>query len=173
MRRIDIKDLNHENVMKVMKKVKMFSYMEEDECQLLLDKSEILLFDENEYIIKEGEVQPCLYIILSGRVRVSKTRHEKEKLISYIRQGDVFGEAGIFINMKRTADVIADESVHVLRMDRQILFQFFKRHPDSGVKVLMFMTYSLLNKLRETHEEILVDTQSNIDPDDFDRLMHN
>lgn len=171
MKQIDIKDLNHENVLKVMKKVKMFSYMDEEECQLLLDHSDIYFYDENEFIIQEGDIQPYLYIILSGRVRVSKTRNDKEKVISYIRQGDVFGEAGIFINMKRTADVIADENVHVLRMDRQTLFQFFKRHPDSGVKVLMYMTYSLLNKLKETHEEIMVDSRSAIDTDDFDRLM--
>ena len=71
----------------------------------ILRLSKIREYEDGETIIKEGDIDPWLYFLLSGQVRVQK---DGEQITSISRTGEVFGEMRIVDDKARSASVIAD-----------------------------------------------------------------
>ncbi|MDY6906414.1 MAG: cyclic nucleotide-binding domain-containing protein [Thermodesulfobacteriota bacterium] len=71
----------------------------------ILRLSKIREYDDGEVIIKEGDVDPWLYFLLSGRVRIKKKGIEISKISTV---GEIFGEMRIIDDRARSASVYAD-----------------------------------------------------------------
>ena len=71
----------------------------------LLKLSKIRRYEKGECIIKEGDEDPWLYFLLSGRARVEK---EGEEIFKIGKVGDLFGEMRIVDNASRSASVYAE-----------------------------------------------------------------
>ena len=98
-------------------------------------------------------------------------REENEVFICSIGTGDVFGEAAMFMKVKRTADVVAASDTVLLRIQRPDMMQFIKDYPLTGNKLLMLIIYSLLRKLREANQELAFERRADIVQDDVDALV--
>lgn len=70
----------------------------------ILRQSKVRHYEDGEMIIREGDVGPWLYFLLSGEVRVEK---DGEMLATLKRKGDVFGEMGMFTDSYRSASASA------------------------------------------------------------------
>jgi CRP/FNR family cyclic AMP-dependent transcriptional regulator len=80
----------------------------------LLRLSKIREYEDGELIIREGEEDPWLYFLLSGRVKIKKNNVD----IAIIdRVGDIFGEMRIVDFMNRSASVFADGRTICLGVD--------------------------------------------------------
>ncbi len=80
----------------------------------LLRLSKIREYDDEEIIIREGDNDPWLYFLLSGKVRVSKKGMEIGQLNEV---GEIFGEMRIVDAMARSATVSAIGHTVVLCVD--------------------------------------------------------
>lgn len=78
---------------------------ETDSLGRLLKLSKIRRYDKNECIIREGDQDPWLYFLLSGRVRVEKGG---VGIFKTSQVGDLFGEMRIVDNSSRSASVYAE-----------------------------------------------------------------
>jgi CRP/FNR family transcriptional regulator, cyclic AMP receptor protein len=70
----------------------------------LLNLSKIREYQDGEVIIHEGEQDPWVYFLLSGKIRISKGDHEIGKIE---KKGEIFGEMRIIDSMARSASVSA------------------------------------------------------------------
>ena len=71
----------------------------------ILQLSRIREYDDGEAIIEEGDIDPWLYFLLSGKVKIKKSG----VLISKINTiGEIFGEMRIVDDKARSASVYAD-----------------------------------------------------------------
>jgi CRP-like cAMP-binding protein len=162
------KDINLEDLNKVL----FFKFLTEEEKKELLDLSEVITYASGEIIIAEGEIQPYIFTVMQGTVNVIvNEKKRKEVFICSIGSGDVFGEAGIFLKVKRTAKVISAEDTTILRIKRDKILGFIKKHKDSGIKILMLIIYSLLRKLREANQEIAFERKSDVTQEDIDLII--
>jgi len=80
----------------------------------LLKLSKIRRYDSNECIIKEGDIDPWLYFLLSGRIRVEK---EGVQITKITKIGDVFGEMRIVDSSARSASVFAETPTSCLAIN--------------------------------------------------------
>jgi CRP/FNR family transcriptional regulator, cyclic AMP receptor protein len=80
----------------------------------LLRLSKIREYEDGEIIIKEGDNDPWLYFLLSGKVKVSKRGLELGQINEV---GDIFGEMRIVDTMARSATVSAIGSTVCLCVD--------------------------------------------------------
>ncbi len=78
---------------------------EKESLGRLLKLSKIRRYDSNECIIREGDQDPWLYFLLSGRVRVEK---EGVEIFKINKIGDLFGEMRIVDSSSRSASVYAE-----------------------------------------------------------------
>jgi len=69
------------------KKIRPFSFLSEDELNILISGLEVKLFQKNKTIFKTGETRKYVYIIFSGLVAL----FDDEIAVDYISKGEIFG----------------------------------------------------------------------------------
>jgi CRP/FNR family transcriptional regulator, cyclic AMP receptor protein len=148
-----------------------FRFLDDAETGDLLDHSEAIGFEEGEVIVKEGDVSPYFYGIADGFVSVSVGEGDEKVYVNSLGAGDVFGEAGIFMSVPRTATVTAQSSAVILRVHRTVLAGFLKRHAEAGNKILLVIIFGLLRKLKVADQELAFERKSDMSQDDIDAMV--
>jgi len=69
------------------KKIRPFSFLSEDETNILISGLEVKLFQKNKTIFKKGDDRKYVYIIFSGLVGL----FDDEIAVDYISKGEIFG----------------------------------------------------------------------------------
>lgn len=80
----------------------------------LLRLSKIREYEDGEVIIREGEEDPWLYFLLSGRLKIKKNNIDVARIDKI---GDIFGEMRIVDFQNRSASVYADGKTVCLCVD--------------------------------------------------------
>jgi hydrophobe/amphiphile efflux-3 (HAE3) family protein len=102
-----------------------------------------------EYVIRRGERDTAMFMVVSGRLRVKVTSEGGEKTIRHLEPGDVLGEMALLEEMERSADVMADEPSEVLRLDAASLDRLRKRFPYTSAKLFQNLARILSQRLRD------------------------
>lgn len=172
-----LKDTSPDTTNKL-KKVKILELLSPTELTEIARVIDIVQYDTDEVIVAEGEISSYLFAILDGSVRVTVKQMDDEQIerdiyICTIGKGETFGEAAVFMNVERTADVFANDDVLTMRVDRENLIGFIKAHPAAGIKILMVIIYSLLNKLKEANRELAFERKTVLAQNDIDSLIND
>ena len=149
-----------------------FKYMNPEELDQFLSRMECEEYEQNELIIQEGDLHPYLYLIIAGTATVNVGEPGgNDVYVSAIGEGEIFGEAGIFLNVRRTANVVSVDTTRVARIHRDQLLAFIRQYPATGIKILMTIIYSLLRKLRESNMELAYERKNVMAQDDIDDIV--
>jgi len=104
---------NIENIQKLMN-ISALSNFETKSLGKLLRLSKIRQYEDGEQIIQEGDFDPWLYFLLSGKIKISK----QGVSISYIdKKGEIFGEMRVIDDERRSASVHAVGKTVCLAVD--------------------------------------------------------
>jgi len=94
---------NTENIQKLMS-IPGLKNFEAKSVGKLIKLSKVREYRDGEVIIQEGEQDPWMYILLSGKIRIFKENHE----IAMIgKKGEIFGEMRIIDSKARSASAAA------------------------------------------------------------------
>lgn len=107
-------------------------------------------YADNEVIVSEGVLSNNAYIILAGKVKVTKKVGKKTVLIGALKQGEVFGEMGLITKALRSANVTAVGDVTIGIIDKERFAKLMKTVPDDFRPVLE----ALVQRLRITTEKL-------------------
>ena len=86
--------------------------------ELIRATGENVAFRSGDTIFERGETGEAMYVVLSGSVRV----HDADLLLNTLGEGEIFGEIAGLGGTERTATIIADEDVELLRVEKEALF---------------------------------------------------
>lgn len=117
-------------------------------------------------LFRKGDTGNAMYLIESGRVRISITDEDgKEITLAELAQGDFFGEMSIIDGRQRSADtsVIADARFAILA--RPDFLSFVRTNPD----VALGMLGALTDRLRRTDELIRSRVSRNVNEEERKR----
>jgi len=154
------------------KNVYIFKYLNDEENRKILEIASFMKYEAEEKIINEGDIKPFFYAVINGSVNVMvREKDGREVFICTIGEGEIFGEAGIFLNVKRSANVVATDDCVIMRIHRKKLLEFIRTIPAAGIKILMLIIYSLLSKLRDANQELAFERKADVDQDDIDSLV--
>lgn len=101
--------------------------------------------DVDARIVVEGAIEDSLFIIVSGDVRVTK----EDRLVGHLRAGDCFGEMGYVSRIRRTATVIADGPVALIKLNSTLIEQATHECQLRFYKVFL---QTLIDRLSKTTE---------------------
>jgi len=125
--------------------VSLFSHLQEEDLQRLANKSRYCTFKFGEQIIKEGERDDCLYILISGKVNVFKSyRTKKEKRLRTLQPPAYFGEIALIDDLVRSATVVAMRDTKTLCLDKLNLDREIEKSPVIAKKLLLMLNRRLL-----------------------------
>lgn len=96
-----------------LRRLSFFDNFEDTEIDEFLTASSMLSFHAGDTIIKEGDIDNAFYIVVVGRVNVSKGGTSMMTL----SKGDVFGEIAFLTATRRTASVFAETEVLALKIN--------------------------------------------------------
>ena len=147
---------NIENIQRLMT-IQALKHFETRNLGKLLRLSKIRQYEDGEPIIQEGDMDPWLYFLLSGKIRIVK---ESEVIGTINRKGEIFGEMRIVDDQSRSATVYAVGQTVCLAVDTSAK----SRLSTSGEKderldflLLLYRIFAeyMTARLRLTNEELV------------------
>jgi putative nucleotidyltransferase with HDIG domain len=108
-------------ILSVINRLSFFdSFTSGEKQQIVSDDAHFRVYNPKEMLIRQGSSDQSLFIILTGSVNV--TEGAGQTVLAVLRAGEVFGEMAFLTDTRRTASVVARESVIALKLDR-VLFE--------------------------------------------------
>jgi CRP-like cAMP-binding protein len=130
--------------------IPMFSGVSDEALEsiasLLIERS----FPKHKTIVEEGAPGDYMYIIVEGRVKVTKLSGDgREKILELLEVGDFFGEMSLFDEAPRSASVKGLSRVRILALARNDFLRLLARSPDLALSVIQELT----RRLRQVDEQ--------------------
>ncbi len=119
-----------QNIVDILKKINLFSSLNEETLQLLQEKMYLVRFNKDDIICSEGDMGDQMFIIDSGRVSVEKIGQEDTPVeITLLEPGEIAGELSLFEESVRSATLKAKEETQVWVLDRETFHKLLEQHP--------------------------------------------
>jgi CRP/FNR family cyclic AMP-dependent transcriptional regulator len=94
------------------------------------------LYRDGEYIVREGEIGNCMYVIQSGEVEVVRRAGDKEFSLALLGEGEFFGEMALFDREVRSASVRTVGEVWVLTLEKKSFLRHVRQDPSLAFRIL-------------------------------------
>ena len=108
------------------------------------------IYQDGEFIVRQGEPGNCMYEIQGGKVVVFRTEGADEILLAELSKGEFFGEMAIFEHGVRSASVRAVGETRALTIDKKILLGRITQDPTLAFRILEKMSH----RIRELDTEL-------------------
>ncbi|XP_055016077.1 cGMP-dependent protein kinase 2-like [Boleophthalmus pectinirostris] len=109
-----------------LRSVSVLRNLPEEKLSKMVDCLDVEYYNQEEYIIREGEEGSTFYIISQGQVAVTQSTEggRSPLLINTLHKGDYFGEKALISDDVRSANIVAGEGgVECLVIDRETFDQ--------------------------------------------------
>ncbi len=124
--------------------VPIFSSLDKKILEKILEKGQQKFYPKNTYVFREEEPGSCLFIIISGKVKVSRGNNDgKEVILSLLQESEFFGEMSLLDGSERSADVITLEDTELFLLDRADFNDLLINHPEVGFALLKELSLRL------------------------------
>ena len=107
--------------------------------------------DSGDVVIESGSKSEDIYVLKSGQMAVSVTKETGNVgIVAQIRPGSVIGEMAYYTGRARSADIIADGTAELLRIDMKRLAEMEKAHPGVASKFHKLIARHMARRLSRT-----------------------
>jgi CRP-like cAMP-binding protein len=112
--------------------VPMFAGFSKRHLNRLAGDTDVLGFAPGQVIVVEGDLGEALFVVLSGQGKVTR----RSRKVGSVMPGDFFGELSAIDGGPRSASVIAETPMEVLRLFRRTLSSLIADEPQVTLKLL-------------------------------------
>ncbi|TLM76820.1 MAG: Crp/Fnr family transcriptional regulator, partial [Actinobacteria bacterium] len=131
--------------------IPMFSDLSTENLETLAGMVQFRRFPKGAFIVSQNEVGTSMYLLVSGRVKVSLANTEgKELVLNYLEAPAHFGEMALVDAQPRSADVIAVTDVELFSLDGKDLSDAIKLQP----RLALSLIATLSRRLRHTNARL-------------------
>lgn len=150
-----------------LKKVSLFSGLDDDQIEQMIAVMTIREFDTNDVVMHEGESGTEIYILLEGEVEISKSlvlpqwvqsaqNQEKALIRLSEKQFPFFGEMSMFGDKAtREASIKATKACRMACIEKDVLIAEIKKDPQIGSVIYQNIASELVKRLRKANKDIL------------------
>ncbi len=124
--------------------VPIFSDLDEDTLSKLSNIGSQKSYPKESLILTENDSGTALYIIIEGKVKISRRSSDgKEVILSILGDSDFFGEMSVIDGQARSANVSAMEDSVLLIIQRSEFLELLHSHPEVAIALLQELTQRL------------------------------
>ena len=118
--------------------------IDEKECEILTGAFKLEKLSADDVLLREGEKDDALYIVIDGDIVVTRDACGDEFVIlSHLKAGDVAGAMGFIDGNSHSATLRASKDSHVLALHRDVLEGMLDEHPQLVYKVMKMIVRSV------------------------------
>ncbi|MDE2039900.1 MAG: cyclic nucleotide-binding domain-containing protein [Elusimicrobia bacterium] len=127
----------------------LFADLRERELARLAQGLHARVYQPGETIFLEGDIGRALFILESGKVKLSRLNASASPQTIYtVSPGEFFGEMALLEQLPRTASAAAVEKSQLYLLYRSQLEALLSRHPRIGATVMAHFARLLSSRLR-------------------------
>jgi len=139
----------------LLKKVALFEGLTQGQLAKVASIAQPRSYEGGAFLFREGEAGHEVFILLSGKVRISKSVPGiGEEALAILEPGQYFGEMALIEDGPRSADAIAHTACSVWVIGRAALDQLMFTDKDLAYVLLWTFVRTLSERLRETNDKI-------------------
>jgi CRP-like cAMP-binding protein len=143
------------DVVAALAKIHLFDGISQDGLREIAAIASEQSFRLGEVIFREGESGSALYLILDGKVRISReVSGMGEEALAVLGPGDAFGEMALIDDFPRSADARVHERCRLLVISKEALEDLLFLHKDLAYEILWNFVKILSARLRETNDKM-------------------
>jgi len=129
-----------------LKYVHIFSDLDEESIEKISKLCIRKTFNKESVVLFEDEAGSALFLIIKGRVKISRiTNDGKEAILSILNEYDFFGDMAIIDNQSRSASAIAMSDSELFIIQRNEFMDLLQNHPEISINLLKELTRRLRN----------------------------
>lgn len=126
--------------------VPIFSELEKESIEKIEKIGSKKTYQKNEVILMEEEAGTALFVIVKGKVKVSRNSNDgREVILTILGDSDFFGEMAILDGLTRSATVTAIDESELFLIQRNDFLNLLYEHPEVSVALLQELTTRLRN----------------------------
>ncbi|HVF22504.1 MAG TPA: DUF1003 domain-containing protein [Pyrinomonadaceae bacterium] len=153
--------------LEALRSVPLFASLDDDAARDLRSLLSEKTVPQNTRLFRQGDTGDAMYLIESGRVRISIRDHDEQELtLAELAQGDFFGEMSIIDGRQRSADANVIEDSRLAVLSRDAFLSFVRTKPDVALEMLSALT----DRLRRTDELLRSRVSRNANEEEKARL---
>lgn len=116
----------------------------EEECKTLADAFKLSKLARDEVLLREGETNDSLYIVIEGELIVTRDVGGGEHVTLHrLKPGEIAGAMGFIDGNSHSATLTAAKDSHVLMLSRGDLEEMLYEYPDIVYKVMKMIVRSV------------------------------
>jgi CRP-like cAMP-binding protein len=140
-----------EAVVEMLGKTALFSPLPEEDRRAVAQELRETSWDQGQVVFARGDPGRDIYLVTSGRVRLSiLTSEGRELSFAHAEAGQVFGEIAVLDGGQRTADATTVTKVQALTLSKAALLKLIETRPVVREAVIRF----LCGRLREADQQL-------------------
>jgi CRP-like cAMP-binding protein len=111
----------------------------------------------DEVLFREGEAGDAMYVVLEGRIRISKyIPGAGEEALAFVERGDYFGEMALIDNQPRSAEARAhDDGAVVLAIPKNVVEGLLDMRKVASLRLLRILCSLVAKRLREIDDKLV------------------
>jgi CRP/FNR family cyclic AMP-dependent transcriptional regulator len=121
---------------------------------LLGNYGEFLPAQAGQMLIRAGDDQEHLYLVISGLLHVTIMVEGRVKLVARVEAGETLGEVNVFDPEKASATVTAQEFSQIWKANRDDIDQFVKAYPEAGNTLLSGIITVMCRRIRNMNDKL-------------------
>jgi CRP/FNR family transcriptional regulator, cyclic AMP receptor protein len=137
-----------------LKSVGLFVEFDGEERDALRASLVTTKFHSGDVILQEGNANRALHIVRSGRIRVSRTVHDRDVSLCDLVDGQTFGELSIIEDGVASASLKAVTETVVLSISMDDLAAFLRARPNAAAKFWREIAVDLRRRLLQTNDVV-------------------
>lgn len=131
-------------------RMRLFRPLSDRELLRVLQVTDVVAYDDGEFIMTQGETGEELFIVLDGTVEVLRG----EAVIATLEQGAHVGEMALVRNQPRSASVRSKGSAELMVIRRRDFFELLRNEHALAVKLLWQFLGVVADRLADTSREL-------------------
>jgi len=137
------------NDAEVLIKIPLFSLMKKKDLRRIGKLARHHSYKKGDLIVREGDRDGRLFIIISGEVEVIKDLGgQSEKSLRIFTSYNYFGEMALIDDYVRTASVVARNDTELISLDQWNIREEIRKYPSIAIEIMQILG----RRLREAEE---------------------
>jgi len=138
----------------MLRRVKALAEMTDSQLERFVEFMEPLDARQWAQIVKQGETDDGMFLVLEGELRVRLMINGKETTLATLGPGECFGEIALFDRGPRSADVLANKDSLLLKVSGEAFDKLRAEAPELAVPMLHAISRTLAGRIRADNKRI-------------------
>jgi CRP-like cAMP-binding protein len=138
----------------MLRRVKALADLSDDQLERFIEFMEPQTVRQWTQIVKQGDIDDSMYLVLDGELRVRLMIGGKETILATLAAGECFGEIALFDQGPRSADVLANKDSVVLKVSSEAFDKLRREAPELCAPILFAISKTLAARIRADNKRI-------------------